>query len=104
MNLQQVRYFLAVCKQRNFTRAAESCEVRQPSLTSAIQRLEREIGGDLFVRSVPIQLSPLGKELRPLFVRMHQAAERAHHIAAQRKRSPRRVPSFGTSVSLEPRV
>jgi LysR family hydrogen peroxide-inducible transcriptional activator len=83
MNIKQVRYFLTICEERNFTRAAKRCEVRQPSLTSAIQRLEREVGGALFVRSSPVELSALGKALRPLFVRMRDAAEHALRIAAR---------------------
>lgn len=104
MNLQHVRYFLAVCKQRNFTRAAESCQVRQPSLTAAIQRLEREIGGRLFMRSAPVKLTSLGKELRPLFARMNQTAERAQRIAIQRTRASRGLPRLATTVSVEQRV
>jgi DNA-binding transcriptional LysR family regulator len=83
MNFRQVSYFLAICKERNFTRAAKRCQIRQPSLTAAIQRLEREIGGDLFIRSLPTQLSPLGKDLQPVFARIQQAAERAQRIAAR---------------------
>ena len=45
MELQQVRYFLALCETLNFTRAAERCNVTQPSLTRAIQALEAEFGG-----------------------------------------------------------
>lgn len=83
MNFKQVRYFLTICEERNFTRAATRCEVRQPSLTAAIQRLEREIGGVLFVRSSPVELSALGKALHPLFARMHDTAERARRVAAR---------------------
>ena len=40
MEMHQVRYFLAVARTRNFTRAAEECNVTQPSLTRAIKQLE----------------------------------------------------------------
>lgn len=43
MEMHQVRYFLAAARTLNFTRAAEECNVTQPSLTRAIQKLE-EIG------------------------------------------------------------
>ena len=104
MNLQQVRYFLAICKEKNFTRAAQSCRIRQPSLTSAIQRLEREVGGELFVRSSPIQLSVLGKELRPLFVRMSRAADHAKRVAAKHATTPRLPPRPRAIGSVEHRV
>jgi DNA-binding transcriptional LysR family regulator len=45
MEMHQVRYFVALCENLNFTRAAENCGVSQPSLTKAIQRLEEELGG-----------------------------------------------------------
>ncbi len=39
MEMHQVRYFLAVCETLNFTRAADRCNVAQPSLTKAIKKL-----------------------------------------------------------------
>ena len=50
MQMQQIRYFLALCEERNFTRAAGRCGVTQPSLTNAIIALERALGGALFQR------------------------------------------------------
>ena len=50
MEMHQVRYFLGICETQNFTRAAESCGVAQPSLTKAIKKLEEELGGELFRR------------------------------------------------------
>jgi DNA-binding transcriptional LysR family regulator len=41
MQMQQVHYFLALCEELNFTRAARRCGVSQPSLTTAISALER---------------------------------------------------------------
>ena len=45
MELHQIRYFLALCEERSFTRAASGCGISQPSLTNAILRLEQELGG-----------------------------------------------------------
>ena len=42
MEMQQIRYFLAVAQELNFTRAAELCQVSQPALTRSIQSLETE--------------------------------------------------------------
>ena len=49
MEMHQVRYFLAVAQELNFSRAAEKCNVSQPSLSRAIQQLEGELGGPLFI-------------------------------------------------------
>ena len=62
MELAQIRYFVALCSERNFTRAARRCGVSQPSLSNGIKALERELGGKLFERS-DMSLTPLGKSL-----------------------------------------
>ncbi|GAB2876168.1 LysR family transcriptional regulator [Streptomyces deserti] len=51
VDLQQMRYVVAVAETRNFTRAAEHCSVVQSSLSHRIAGLERELGVKLFARS-----------------------------------------------------
>lgn len=66
MELNEVRYFLAVCETLNFTRAAEQCHVTQPALTRAIQKLEAELGGPLFARERGnTHLTELGRLVQP---------------------------------------
>jgi DNA-binding transcriptional LysR family regulator len=66
MEMQQVRYFLALARELNFTRAAENCNVTQPALTRAIQALEAELGGRLFHRERnQTHLSELGRMMLP---------------------------------------
>src|SRR5215475_11751706 len=67
MELAQIRYFLAVCETRHFTRAASMCGVSQPSLSAAIKRLERECGGPLLERGPPVRLTARGKAVRRHF-------------------------------------
>jgi DNA-binding transcriptional LysR family regulator len=66
MELHEIRYFLAVCRTLNFTRAAEQCNVTQPALTRAIQKLEGELGGLLFARErANTHLTELGRLMQP---------------------------------------
>ncbi len=66
MELQQIRYFLAVAELRNFTRAAERCHVAQPSLSQQIKKLEGELGGPLFHRlGRKVVLTEQGQLLEP---------------------------------------
>jgi LysR family hydrogen peroxide-inducible transcriptional activator len=66
MEMQQIRYFLAVCDKGSFTRAAQSAYVAQPSLTQAIKKLEEELGGELFVRDRSgCRLTALGHLIEP---------------------------------------
>ena len=66
MELHEIRYFLALSKTLNFTKAAEMCNVSQPALTRAIQKMEDELGGLLFSReSNNTHLTELGRMLEP---------------------------------------
>ena len=83
MEMHQVRYFLAVARTLNFTRAAEECHVAQPSLTRAIRQLEGELGGDLFRRERPqSQLTDLGQRMLPLLKQCYDSALSARSLAA----------------------
>ena len=72
MEMHQVKYFLAVCEHRNFTQAANASNVSQPALTTAIKKLEEELGGPLFLRDRSgCQLTQLGELVRPRLQRIH---------------------------------
>jgi molybdenum-dependent DNA-binding transcriptional regulator ModE len=90
MELHQVRYFLALCEEKSFTRAAKHCGVSQPSLSNAIGRLEQELGGRLFHRNrVNCRLSELGQEMWPHFAKLDQCARDARRQAARFLTAPR---------------
>jgi DNA-binding transcriptional LysR family regulator len=87
MELYQARYFLTLTQTLNFTRAAEACNVTQPALTRAIQRLEEEFGGPLLHRERNLtQLTELGRRLLPLIEQTYRAAEAAKAAAAGYRR------------------
>ncbi len=66
MELHEIRYFLALSKTLNFTKAAEACNVSQPALTRAIQKMEGELDGLLFSRERNnTHLTELGRLLEP---------------------------------------
>ena len=91
MEMHQVRYFLAVCEHLSFTQAARRCYVTQPSLTRAIQLLEKEFGGHLFHRERSrIHLTELGRIVQPY---LQEAWENAQVAKRQAKDYVSRAPT-----------
>ena len=81
--MHQVRYFLAVARTLNFTRAAEECHVAQPPSPAPIRQLEGELGGDLFRRERPqSQLTELGQRMLPLLKQCYDSAMSARSLAS----------------------
>ena len=65
MDIRNLRYFLAVAREENMTRAAELLHVTQPTLSKALKALEEELGKKLFIRkSFSIRLTDEGMLLR----------------------------------------
>ncbi|MFB7719198.1 LysR family transcriptional regulator [Nocardia sp. NPDC056100] len=78
MELQQMRYVLAVAETNSFTRAAERCHVVQSALSHQIARLERELGAKLFERtSRRVRITAAGSAFLPAARDCLDAAERA---------------------------
>ncbi len=64
MTLVQLEYLLAVDTHRHFATAAEHCFITQPTLSMQLQKLEEELGVQLFDRSrVPVRPTEIGKEI-----------------------------------------
>lgn len=64
MNLQEIRYLVAVAEHRHFGRAAEACNVSQPTLSSQIRKLEDELGVTLLERTNKrVNLTPVGGQI-----------------------------------------
>lgn len=82
MEFHQIRYFLAVCETLNFTRAAEECNVTQPSLSRAIKLLEAELGGDLFRRERTLtHITDLGQAVLPALRQAYESTLAAKTMA-----------------------
>ncbi|MFI0897447.1 LysR family transcriptional regulator [Streptomyces sp. NPDC020983] len=78
MELQQMRYVIAVAETSSFTRAAERCRVVQSALSHQVARLERELGARLFERtSRRVRLTPAGEAFLPAARQCLEAAGRA---------------------------
>ncbi|MET9491384.1 LysR family transcriptional regulator [Nocardia sp. NPDC006630] len=66
MELRQLRYFVTVAEEANFTRAAARLHLTQPGLSSQIRQLERELGQPLLDRSTrTVRLTPIGAAVLP---------------------------------------
>ena len=84
MEIYQIRYFLAMCKTLNFSKAAELCHVSQPALTRGIQKLEEELGGILFRRERnQTHLSDFGHLLMPQLERIMTDTESVRTTASE---------------------
>ncbi|MEE9590524.1 MAG: LysR family transcriptional regulator [Hyphomicrobiaceae bacterium] len=86
MEMHQVRYFLAVSRALNFTRAAEECHVAQPSLTRAIKQLEQELGSELFRRERNLtHMTDFGQRMLPHLQQCYASAATARELASSLK-------------------
>ena len=78
MEMQEIRYFLALCDSLNFRLAAAKCNVTQPALSRTIRKLEQELGGLLFRRGPhQVGLTSLGCLVRP---QLEEIAARAKGV------------------------
>jgi DNA-binding transcriptional LysR family regulator len=102
MEMHQVRYFLAVARVLNFTRAAEECHVAQPSLTRAIKQLEAELGGDLFRRERNLtHLTDLGNRMQPMLQQCYESAMTAKSLAQSIKSGAVAPLAIGLSLAVD---
>ena len=105
MEMQQVRYFVALAGTLNFTRAAEQCNVSQPALTRAIQQLEHELGGPLFHRERGnTHLSELGRMMLPYLQTVEESCRAARDQARAVKKLEKATLTIGTMCTIGPQL
>ena len=103
MEMQQLRYVVAVARTDNFSRAAEECHVSQPSLSQQIQKLEDELGERLFDRTKRVaKLTPHGEAFLRRAVRILEEAEAATREASDAKDLLRGTMTVGVLPTIAP--
>ncbi|MDR2451995.1 MAG: hydrogen peroxide-inducible genes activator [Candidatus Accumulibacter sp.] len=86
MTLTELRYIVALARERHFGHAANKCHVSQPTLSVALKKVESRLGVVLFERSpADVHLTPIGKEIAEQAERVLLEAERLKDIAGQGK-------------------
>ena len=80
MNLQDLRYLVALAEHRHFGRAAAACHVSQPTLSSQIRKLEDELGVTLLERTNKrVDLTPVGSQI---LTHAQEALAQTEHMEA----------------------
>ena len=103
MELQQIRYFIAVYETLNFTKAAAQCQVSQPALTKAIKRLEDYLGSTLFVRDGRrVIVSEFGKILHPNLEEMLRQDQAVKTLSKNFRLLDKTPLSVGVMVTIGP--
>ncbi len=87
MTLQQLEYVLAVYRFKHFAKAADYCQVTQPTLSSMIQKLEDELKMKIFYRRQPIEPTPAGRIVIDHAIAVVRAADRLKDAAVEEKHS-----------------
>ncbi|HWA37762.1 MAG TPA: LysR substrate-binding domain-containing protein [Burkholderiales bacterium] len=83
MTLTELRYIVAVARERHFGHAAEACFVSQPTLSVAVKKLEEELGVPLFERGPgEVSVTPAGQRIVEQAQRVLEEASRIKEIAA----------------------
>jgi LysR family hydrogen peroxide-inducible transcriptional activator len=105
MEIHQLTYFVAVAETGSFSRAAERCNIAQPSLSQQIQKLEQELGEPLFDRLTRrVVLTDAGRNLLPRATTILAELQGIKHAMNQEADSSRGRLSVGFIPTIAPFV
>ena len=99
MNFSSMEYFAVLAQERNFTRAAERLHITQQSLSSHIAGMEKELGSQLLVRRVPLELTYAGEVMLRYatgFQKFHNDMQREFCDISQKQKGILRVGAAST--------
>lgn len=103
MTLSEMRYLVALAKEKHFGRAAERCHVSQPTLSVAIKKVEGELGAPLFERSpAELRLTNLGERIVEQAGRVLAESVRLEEIAAEGRDPLKGVLRIGVIYTVAP--
>jgi len=86
MTLNELKYIVAVARERHFGHAAEACHVSQPTLSVAVRKLEEELGVSLFERRKgDVSVTPIGEQIISQAQRVLEEASGIRRVAEQGK-------------------
>ena len=84
MTLNELRYIVAVAREKHFGRAAEACFISQPTLSVAVKKLEEELGVSLFERRKgEVSVTPIGEQIVTQAQRVLEEASGIRQLARQ---------------------
>ena len=103
MTLTELRYLVALAETGHFRKAAEQCNVSQPTLSIAIKKLEEELGISLFERSRhQVSATPIGERIVAQASTVLQEAKNLQHLADQGKDPLGSMLSVGAIYTVGP--
>ena len=97
MDLRTLRYFISVYEELNLSAAAKRCLVAQPSISTAIQKLENELGRELFIRhSKGVSPTQSGKKFYPYAIKV------TADIQSMQKMFQEHLPQVSLKIAIMP--
>jgi LysR family hydrogen peroxide-inducible transcriptional activator len=103
MTLTELKYIVAVARERHFGRAAEACFVSQPTLSVAIKKLEEELDVKIFERGASeVSVTPLGEEIVRQAQQVIEQAAAIREIAKRGKDPVRGPLRLGVIYTIGP--